>query len=72
MSLFAANSFYHRIFVNKTSPMRRERYKLKATSHFTTYNFVSKGPKGHIPKLIKYSEKEVDARIEEIKSTAKV
>lgn len=36
--------------------MKLDRYQLKAEDTFMVFDFVSDGPKGHIPKLIKFSE----------------
>jgi hypothetical protein len=36
--------------------MGNPKYKLKSTASFTTYEFVSEGPKGRIRKLVKYTE----------------
>ena len=35
--------------------MKLERYELKAGENLTTFEFVSEGPKGNIPKLIQFS-----------------
>ncbi len=36
--------------------MRDKRYQLKFSKEFTVFDFISEGPKGRIPKLIKYTE----------------
>jgi hypothetical protein len=36
--------------------MKLERYELKAEDSLTVFDFVSDGPKGRIPKLVKFSE----------------
>ena len=36
--------------------MRKERYDLAVTSDVMTFEFVSIGPKGEIPKIVMYSE----------------
>jgi hypothetical protein len=36
--------------------MRDKRYKLEASALYTTYEFISDGPKGQIEKLVKYTE----------------
>ena len=36
--------------------MNLERYALKAEDSFMVYEFISNGPNGFIPKLIKFSE----------------
>ena len=36
--------------------MRNQIYELETAQSFATYEFVSKGPKGHIRKLVKYTE----------------
>lgn len=35
--------------------MRDQRYQLEATPTFLSYEFTSEGPKGRIPKLVKYT-----------------
>ena len=35
--------------------MKLERYELKADENLTTFEFISEGPKGKIPKLIQFS-----------------
>jgi len=35
--------------------MNLPRYELKASDNFTTFEFISEGPKGRIPKLIQFS-----------------
>ena len=39
--------------------MRDESYQLKSTPSFMSFEFVSEGPKGRIPKLVKYTETSV-------------
>jgi hypothetical protein len=34
--------------------MNLPRYELKASDNFTTFEFVSEGPKGRIPKVIQF------------------
>ena len=36
--------------------MKLPRYELKAEKSLTVFEFISEGPKGEIPKLIKFSE----------------
>lgn len=36
--------------------MRNEQYEVESTALFTTFEFVSEGKKGKIPKIIKYVE----------------
>jgi hypothetical protein len=39
--------------------MRDEIYQLESTPSLMSYEFVSEGPKGHITKVVKYTETEV-------------
>src|SRR5438477_13030746 len=39
--------------------MNLPRYSLAASKKFTSFEFVSEGPKGRIPKIVKFSETKI-------------